>query len=86
MELRSVRLIAIGRSRQCNQPCQPHLTEIKFCLARSRTDQQLATSRGHNACEIAFAHKVLAEFVSIYRNNFFELEEPELENNTSNRF
>ena len=43
-------------------------------------------ARGHNACEIAVIHKVLAKLLSIFCNNFFRMEEPELENNTSNCF
>ena len=34
---------------------------------------------GHTACEIAFAQKELAKFLSFFAIHFFELEEPELE-------
>ena len=37
-------------------------------------------------CEIAFVHKVLAKFLSFFAIIFFELEEPKLKNNSSNRF
>ena len=41
---------------------------------------------GHNAYVIAFVHKVLANYSSIFHNQFLRLEEPELKNHTSARF